>query len=98
MCGPLGTGPTFAPPCGCVSGIARISAQALKHGGADVVIGWEYIPVTQIQTENRAHPAYGFSWSGPPGTPPRASGFRFTPSWVQTVSRKRQKRASDMLA
>jgi hypothetical protein len=40
-----------------------------KRGGAEVAFVWEYVPVPLIPTDNRAHPTYGLTWSGPPGTP-----------------------------
>lgn len=47
-----------------------------KRGGAEVAVVWEYIPLTQIRTESRGHPAYyGFHWFGPPGTPPPTVGI-----------------------
>lgn len=48
---------------------------AEKRGGADVEFDWEYILVTLLPIENRAHPAYGFTWSGVPGAPPPAVGI-----------------------
>jgi len=47
-----------------------------KRGGAETDQDWVYIPVTEIRTENRGHPAYGFHWYGPPGTPPPTFGVR----------------------
>jgi len=46
-----------------------------KRGGADVAVVWEYVPVTQVRTERPTHPAYGFHWFGPPGTPPPLVGI-----------------------
>ena len=46
-----------------------------NRGGAEMDQDWEYIPVTEIRTENREHPAYGFHWYGPPGTPPPTVGM-----------------------
>lgn len=46
-----------------------------KRGGPEVAVVWEYIPVTQLRTESRTHPAYGFHWFGPPGTPPPTVGI-----------------------
>ncbi|MBI3695603.1 MAG: hypothetical protein HY238_12290 [Acidobacteria bacterium] len=46
-----------------------------KRGGADVTVIWEYVPVTQVRTERATHPAYGFHWFGPPGTPPPRVGI-----------------------
>ena len=46
-----------------------------KRGGADVAVVWEYVPVTQVRTERPTHPAYGFHWFGPPGTPPPLAGI-----------------------
>jgi len=40
-----------------------------KRGGAEVSVAWDYIPVSRVPTTNRSHPAYGFHWFGPPGTP-----------------------------
>lgn len=48
---------------------------AEKRGGAEVNVVWEYIPVTEVRTDNRGHPAYGFHWLGPPGTPPPRVGI-----------------------
>lgn len=40
-----------------------------KQGGAEVAVGWDYIPISRVPSTNRSHPAYGFHWFGPPGTP-----------------------------
>ncbi len=40
-----------------------------KRGGTQVNIGWEFVPITEVRTDNWGHPAYGFYWSEPPGTP-----------------------------
>ena len=45
-----------------------------KRGGAEVDIDWEFIPITEVRSDNRGHPAYGFHWFGPPGTPPPRVG------------------------
>lgn len=46
-----------------------------KRGGAEVNVVWEFIPVTEVRRDNRGHPAYGFHWFGPPGTPPPRVGL-----------------------
>lgn len=46
-----------------------------KRGGAELNQEWEDIPVTEIRMDNRAHPAYGFHWFGPPGTPAPTVGM-----------------------
>ncbi len=48
---------------------------AEKRGGAEVNVIWEYVPITEVRTDNRGHPAYGFHWFGPPGTPPPRIGL-----------------------
>ena len=42
--------------------------------GAEVYPVIEMVPVTQIQTRDRRHPAYGITWWGPPGVPPPEVG------------------------
>jgi hypothetical protein len=37
--------------------------------GADAHAELRRVPITEIQTDDRSHPAYGFHWYGPPGTP-----------------------------
>jgi hypothetical protein len=46
-----------------------------KEGGPEMNVEWEFIPVTEIRTENHGHPAYGFHWYGDPGTPPPTVGM-----------------------
>lgn len=46
-----------------------------KRGGTETDQDWEYVPVTEIESENHGHPAYGFHWFGPPGTPPPTVGM-----------------------
>ena len=41
----------------------------LHQTGADVRSELRYMPVIEIRTGERAHPAYGFHWCGPPGGP-----------------------------
>ncbi len=45
----------------------RVSAVHRK--GADVSLDWEYIPMTEVRNNDRSHPAYGFHYFAPPGTP-----------------------------
>ena len=40
---------------------------AEKRGGAEVNMVWECVPVTEVKSNHAGHPAYGFSWFGPPG-------------------------------
>lgn len=40
-----------------------------KRGAADVLVAWDYIPFSRVPAADRSHPAYGFHWFGPPGTP-----------------------------
>jgi hypothetical protein len=40
-----------------------------KRGGAEVDVDWEFIPITEVGSDNHGHPAYGFHWFGPPGMP-----------------------------
>jgi hypothetical protein len=43
---------------------------AEKRGGAETRVNSdEYVPITQITTDTRGHPAYGFFWFGPPDAP-----------------------------
>lgn len=42
---------------------------AEKRAGSEVNMIWEYVPITKVRTDNHGHPAYGFHWFGPPGTP-----------------------------
>jgi len=46
-----------------------------KRGGTDVNVILEYVSITRIRTDDRGHPAYGFHWFGPPGTPPPRVGL-----------------------
>jgi hypothetical protein len=46
-----------------------------KCGGAEISVVCEFIPITEVKTDNRGHPAYGFHWIGPPGTPPPRVGL-----------------------
>ena len=48
---------------------------AEKRGGADVNVILEYVPITEVRTDDRGHPAYGFHWFGPPGTTPPRVGL-----------------------
>ena len=36
---------------------------------------WEYVPVSQLPSERPDHPAYGFTWSSPPGVPEPTVGI-----------------------
>lgn len=46
-----------------------------KQGGAEVAIAWECVPATEVQIDDRWHPAYyGFHSFGPPGIPPATVG------------------------
>jgi hypothetical protein len=45
-----------------------------KRGGAETSVEWVYIPLTELRTSDRSHPAYGVHWFGPPGSPPPAVG------------------------
>jgi hypothetical protein len=60
-----------------------------KRGGAETILTWEFIPITEITEEAKGHPAYGFSFFAPPGTPApsvgRAAHF-FTGSSEQVTS------------
>ena len=40
----------------------------LHKTGADVSEEIHYVPITEIRTTDRSHPAYDFGLSGPPGT------------------------------
>jgi len=42
-----------------------------KRGGADFNVILEDVPIAEVRTDDHGHPAYGFHWFGPPGTPPR---------------------------
>jgi hypothetical protein len=33
------------------------------------VTDWEYIPITEVRNDDLSHPAYGFHYFAPPGTP-----------------------------
>lgn len=46
----------------------------LHKTGADVRADLRHVPITEIRTSDRQHPAYGFHWFGPPGTPPPTVG------------------------
>ena len=52
----------------------RSSRSRIPRSGAAVESVDEFIPVTEIRTADRTHPAYGFHWFGPPGTPPPKVG------------------------
>ena len=41
----------------------------LKQTGADVRAELQYVPVIEVRTGERTHPAYGFHRCGPPGEP-----------------------------
>ena len=47
----------------------RHRVSELHRTGADVRAELRYVPITEIRTKDRRHPAYGFRWFGPPGTP-----------------------------
>jgi len=48
----------------------RVQRNAEVHrDGADVEVAVQYVPITEIHTGTRGHPAYGFHWWAPPGTP-----------------------------
>lgn len=47
----------------------RQRVSELHQTGADVRAELQYVPITEIHTGERHHPAYGFHWFGPPGTP-----------------------------
>ena len=60
-----------------------------KRGGAETNQDWVYIPLTEIRTESRVHPAYGFHWYGPPGTSPPTFGtlvYSFKGSGGEVIS------------
>ena len=40
----------------------------VHHDGADVEVALQKVPITEIHTGTRGHPAYGFHWWAPPGT------------------------------
>jgi len=42
--------------------------------GAETELSVRYIPLTELRTNQQGHPAYGFHWSAPPGTPPPSIG------------------------
>lgn len=46
----------------------------LKKAGADVRAELRHVPITEIRVSDPRHPAYGFHWFGPPGTPPPTLG------------------------
>jgi len=46
-----------------------------KRGGAEISLVWELIPVTEVRTDDRGHPAYGIHWFEPPETPPTRVGL-----------------------
>ena len=46
----------------------------IHQGGATVESEVELIPVTELRTGDRSHPAYGIHWFGPPGTLPPKIG------------------------
>jgi hypothetical protein len=42
----------------------------LHQGGSELEVVYEYVAVSRVQTHDHpVHPAYGFSWSAPPGVP-----------------------------
>lgn len=43
---------------------------AEHRGGADISLVREYVPITEVMTDDRGHPAYGLHWFGPPETSP----------------------------
>lgn len=43
--------------------------EALHRLGAEAKTDIEYIPLSKVNNSQRKHPAYGFHWWGPPGTP-----------------------------
>ena len=43
---------------------------AQKRGGAETQTGGDFVPVTELLTDDRSHPSYGFHWVAPVGTPP----------------------------
>ena len=46
-----------------------------KRAGAEVNVVWEFIPVTELRSDSREHPAYEFHWFGPLGAPPPRVGL-----------------------
>ena len=42
--------------------------------GAETELSARYVPLTELRTNRQGHPAYGFHWSAPPGTPPPSIG------------------------
>jgi hypothetical protein len=42
--------------------------------GAEMEVSVQYIPITELRSSRQGHPAYGFYWSGPPGTLPPSVG------------------------
>ena len=42
--------------------------------GAETELSVRYVPLTELHTNRQGHPAYGFHWSAPPGTPPPSVG------------------------
>jgi len=53
----------------------RVQRNAEVHrDGADVDVAMQFVPITEIRTGRHGHPAYGFHWSAPAGTPAPAVG------------------------
>jgi len=46
----------------------------VHRGGAETKLSVRYVPLTELRTNRQGHPAYGFHWSAPPGTPPPSIG------------------------
>ncbi len=42
----------------------------VKERGAETQTGGDFVPVTELLTDDRSHPSYGFHWVAPVGTPP----------------------------
>ncbi len=42
--------------------------------GAETELSVRYVPLTELRTNRHGHPAYGFHWFAPPGTPPPSVG------------------------
>lgn len=47
----------------------------VHNTGAVTTVDWEMVSVVDIHVEHPRHPAYGFTWTGPPGVPPPTVGL-----------------------
>ena len=54
----------------------RVQRNAEVHReGADMEVRVEFVPLTRLRQDRHGHPAYGFHWWSPPGTPPPEVGI-----------------------